>query len=820
MSAIFTGANKQSFVADYQRGLNLVAYGAATNIALWDPLGPSSKGVFSTLKAHSKEVTGVRFIPNSPYLVSIGEDGKTVVWESTEGSRDPASQKDSSHTDSSTNPINTNPKISDNTQQSSLLSSPFIPTASFEDHSLSVTCIAACADLFVTGGADGRIVVRMGPGFDALHTFTVATGFYPLALAIQAIGGGKYVLAVAGTNTKVHIYTFTKDSLDKACVLPGHEDWVKCLAFVRNDADSYILASGGQDRYIRLWRLFVGNRASEAEANDPTTLTLLQNKVYGFSVGGTAAAFTFEALIMGHDDWVTGMEWKRIEKRESNSSMKSGENGNVDDELVNQSSLQLLSSSADTALMVWEMDELSGIWVCVHRLGEMSIKGASTATGSTGGFWTCLWMDDVILTSGKTGSFRMYRKNNGTYEAVRGVTGPVREVTDVVWDPTGQYLMATSLDQTTRLFAQWNNEYASWHEYARPQIHGYDMICLDNVSPTKFVSGGDEKVLRVFEMTESIAALLRRLCGISVDATHLPEAASLPVLGLSNKAANEQLEVGEAAQRQQNHEESVNEETAHDDVLLDLCEPPLEDHLQRYTLFPELDKLYGHGYEITCCATSRAGLIASACRSNTAKHAVVRLFDSGRDFQQLSTVLSGHNLTITSLEFSRDGRHLLVVSRDRQLSLWRVKETDGPERYLFELIVLQQAHSRIIWDCAWVSDTVFVTGSRDKHIKMWRVGTGIEMIASVKLSEPVTSVSVHPHVVDGTQAMAVGLESGGVHIFRVGESMEFEQELSEADTPSARINKLAFSPRSDKLVLGVGSADCSARIYDVSRRET
>lgn len=51
--------------------------------------------------------------------------------------------------------------------------------------------------------------------------------------------------------------------------------------------------------------------------------------------------------------------------------------------------------------------------------------------------------------------------------------------------------------------------------------------------------------------------------------------------------------------------------------------PPVEEYLQRYTLFPELEKLYGHGYEISCCATSPDGkLIASACRSNNAKHAV------------------------------------------------------------------------------------------------------------------------------------------------------------------------------------------------------
>lgn len=784
--AVFIGANKQSFVVDYDYDSNIVAYGAGKTVALWKPTGNNNTGVIATLKKHTKEITCVRFIPNSDFLITGAEDYEINVWKR--------------HGDE------------------------FELSQTLTEHKGSITCVAVLnQDIFVTGGSDGQVIIW---GFDTtwkcVHEFVVKPGFFPLSLALEQIKQGQYILTVGGTNVNLYVFTFTYNNSDissfmQSAVLTGHEDWIKCLAFIKDSEDEYLLASGSQDRYIRLWRLRLNEKIDNSD-EDTLKLILLSNKQYKFAVEQTKCAISFEALIMGHDDWVTGLSWHPSYAR---SESKEGKK------------LQLLSSSADTALMIWEMDYESGIWVCISRLGELSIKGASTATGASGGFWSCTWFkqgdDHYILTNGRTGSIRVYKsqgEDTKNWDSQLSLTGPTREITDLVWSLNGEYFMTTSLDQTTRLIAPWKHDNTqTWHEFARPQIHGYDMTCIDNISPTKFVSAGDEKILRVFEMTHSISKSLKDLSGISIETKEeLPDTASLPVLGLSNKAANEQLEVGEASQQQEDAEQNVELENKKEDVLEGLTTPPLEDHLQRFTLFPEIEKLYGHGYEVTCCATSPNGkLIATACKSNSVKHGMLRIFNITKDFQQCAQTLPGHNLTVTNISFSPDGKYLLSVSRDRQFFLWEVINEDTGE---FKLIDNNtKAHNRIIWDCCWVPPQFghyFVTVGRDKMIKLWNCDAEppVSLVTQLKIEEVVTSVDILDHLVGDKLIIAVGLENGSIQIIstnlKEAKELEIVGEINTKISPADKVTSLKFSTVNNTTRLAVGSADSSIRLYHFS----
>lgn len=56
---------------------------------------------------------------------------------------------------------------------------------------------------------------------------------------------------------------------------------------------------------------------------------------------------------------------------------------------------------------------------------------------------------------------------------------------------------------------------ATWHEISRPQIHGYDMQCLAMVGRFQFVSGADEKVLRVFQAPRNFVENFANISGMS-----------------------------------------------------------------------------------------------------------------------------------------------------------------------------------------------------------------------------------------------------------------------------------------------------------------
>uniref|UniRef100_A0A8B9U4D2 Elongator complex protein 2 n=1 Tax=Anas zonorhyncha TaxID=75864 RepID=A0A8B9U4D2_9AVES len=557
----------------------------------------------------------------------------------------------------------------------------------------------------------------------------------------------------------------------KTLILPGHEDWIRGIEWAVCDEDLF-LASCAQDCLIRIWKVCM--KSKESSETEDYSIRLKEN-VFTVKDTGTTYAVTLESVLAGHENWVYAVHWQ--------PSFTKG--GSI------QQPMRILSASMDKTVILWEPDKESGVWLEQVRVGEVG--------GNTLGFFDCQFSPDgsMIIAHAFHGAFHLWKqssvnKKEWTPDVV--ISGHFNSVEDVKWDPEGEFIISVGLDQTTRLFAPWKRKHeteVTWHEVARPQVHGYDMRCLAMIGRFQFVSGADEKVLRVFRAPKNFIENFSNITGIPVEnalhalcnshSSELPEGATVPALGLSNKAVFE----GDMPAQPAEYEETFNTiSNQYPEIYfqpLILTEPPPEDHLLQNTLWPEIQKLYGHGYEIFCVACNNSNtLIASACKASKKEHAAIILW-STTSWKKLQS-LSFHNLTVTQLAFSPNDQFLLAVSRDRNWSLWRKQDSSesGP---VFSCCAYTDkntaVHSRIIWSCDWTPDSkYFVTGSRDKKVIIWgqcdlsmpaegNIPDLIKPCSTVlDAMDSVTAVSIsHVLTPDGRYIVAVGLENGKIILY-------------------------------------------------------
>jgi elongator complex protein 2 len=322
----------------------------------------------------------------------------------------------------------------------------------------------------------------------------------------------------------------------------------------------------------------------------------------------------------------------------------------------------------------------------------------------------------------------------GIWTPLAACAGHVSDVTCLAWDTGGRWVLTGSEDLTARLHASWQGGGAvrGWRQLARPQVHGHAIVCLTALPPitaavpadcdssncssgasgaasmtgsTVFVSGADEKTLRVFDAPGTFLGTLARSLPPSdaVSAAALDAArsaagestgAELPQLGLSNKALHGPVTVPipvpaavagaeSDANDNDNNNATTNNSTAapiaadpeaeagsrlgagagagggfdDDDTVGSVTPavlhlPPPEEVLAQATLWPEARKLYGHGNDLECVAAHPWGtLVASACKAQSAGTANIWIWDSARDWRPLGQ-LSGASLTVVALKFA------------------------------------------------------------------------------------------------------------------------------------------------------------------------
>ncbi|KAL6440407.1 hypothetical protein ACFW04_003145 [Cataglyphis niger] len=767
MRYISCSCNRVPHCADW--GSNgLICFGTCNAIAIYEPCMHIGR-ITHTLHRHRDRVNTVHWIrpgngtPEKEFL-SGSVDGTAIIWS-----------KDRRDGFRVTSMLDVGNVVT------------FADSLQLSDVSLS---IAFPRLLICTGSINGELKLWLRKGNADIEVIQIISygRKLPIHCRLMYLPNAKCpLLAVALEDASILLYTKDSDVSELNFVriqsLFGHEDWVRCIDFHHDGEGNLFLATGSQDNMIRLWKITEGVTKSLTDE--------LEQKRDTFIINDKEYNITLESILAGHESWVYGVHWQPIK-------------------VNNHQIMRLLSSSLDKSMIIWELDESSGIWTEKVRVGEVG--------GNSLGFYGCKFGPDGlhILAHGYQGSFHIWKYSQEISNWIPRSTpsGHFAEVVDLCWEPKGRFLITASTDQTTKVHAPWKDDLKElWHEIARPQIHGYDMTCLVMLAPYMYASGAEEKVVRIFAATSAFKKRLRQLANVEDFKSTAAHGATVPSLGLTNKATFDEK-----------NSQCVNEE---DPTMKNVYEPPTEEELAQNTLWPELQKLYGHGYEIFCMAARHDGqLLATACRSTSIEHSAIILW-STNTWSQVQKLFS-HQLTVTQMQFSPNDRYLLSVSRDRRWSLFK---NEGESYMLIAVSSKKNSpHSRIIWCCAWTSDSnYFVTGSRDGKIGVWFAmeDTTEDVIPEMILdtqNQSVTALCFAPSSIEGSYVLAIGYETGLIEIRKITITLEKTWlELLKYDTSQAHhltVKKLMFRPNSeyscDTLQLASCSSDHSVKIYDIN----
>eukprot|EP01031_Cornospumella_fuschlensis_P031083 gene31083-37566_t len=799
-----------------------VAYALCNHVAV---ASVSAKQVLFTLRSQQLEdrinaVCHVQHKEDCAYILSAGDTGFVSIWKITFNATLQALEQEFMHC-----------LASEGKSLSSIC-------AIEQNGRLSVVAADTVGSLFLWECNPA------GATWQLTRTLRFPTAQMPNSLAIHRLTPFANLLVVGSVDSRVHMYVqHSSTGLTAAGHLSGHEEWITSLCLASPSSAIYspvFLASASQDNKIRIWKIWTSEGEGSDQTNvisvltsvpsaevdpdeddddmgaDETAVTLAYDDSDAMEKSEAKASFlvdnrvyyvSLEGLLVGHEDWVTSVCWNVKNNTQSSPHC-------------------LFSTSMDRNMIVWELDAISHAYIPNTRVGDMGGALGGSVGGNLLGFVGGVMSPcgEYLCGIGYGGSFHLWQHDSlvNRWYPVKFLSGHFDTVEDVVYDlHDGQFVVTVSHDQTCRIFAPTyptkdpspsSSMYpyvpsnsksqllslpspcilrTSYHEVSRPQIHGYDLNCVvlsyglvdgekeGQKHAYTLLTGGEEKVIRVFDMPKIVYDGLQTLSHVALYA-HTPsiQQAYIPELGLSNKG------------REHATQQEVKDQMARGVSDIDWSMLPLESQLADYTLWIEVEKLYGHQNDVLCMATTLDGkfmVSSSKARYGQDSTALLLLWrlkphvqtPTSHD-QPLHTsydvvqALPGNTSTVVCLQFSRNNQYLATGSKDRKLCMYSY---DAQTQAYENVLVVSSAHKRIIWDLCWhPNNELLVTASRDGTAKIWQLTCADQVFnlscvntITTPHSTPLTSVCVY-HSPVGLHAqernvVLIGGEDGFVYVY-------------------------------------------------------
>ncbi len=561
--------------------------------------------------------------------------------------------------------------------------------------------------------------------------------------------------------------------------LQGHKNSIRSLSF---SPDGKILASGSDDKQIKLWNMETGAEIRTLSGHDRSVISVCFSadgkilasagkdkkiKLWDVATGKEINTFT------GHTDWI--------------NSMSFSQDGKI-----------LVSGSKDNTIKLWnvetgkEIDTLFG-----HQGSVISISfspdGKTLASGSkdkTIKFWDVETGREIYTLFGHNGLVSSVRFSpdgkilaSGSYdktvklwdletgEEIRTLTGHFSSIMSVSFSPNGKHLATGSKDRIVKLW-----DIATGNEIR--SFHGHDAWTFRvSFSPDGKIlaSGSGDKTIRLWNL--ETRRELGTLKGHDDSIQHLSfPLASSPQIYNSEKRT---IFVSGGADKSEKGMIFVSGGADKTVKIWDLKTTTQ-------------DTLKGHDDSVMKISVSPDGkTIASAGEDST-----IILWDV--ETKQEIHRLKGHTDAVKAISFSPDGNILASGSKDTTIKLWnwRTKEEIGN----------MKGHESTVMTMSFSPDgKTLASGSKDNIINLWNIETMEKMEPLINDNQSSNfSVSFSP---DG-KTLAAGGDRNLVTLWDV----EKREKVFTFKGHSSSINSVSFSP--DGKILASGSSDKTIKLWN------